>query len=213
VLASNRDVHVNVPKFRVGTEGVQLYAPAIAVAIASLASSRLPQPHVAILGHVDIGDNFIGSVVAVTQPSHVLSLLTQGFRQLMVAEREAVANDMVDLLGDSGIELWVDEDPMATFSSTLFNVFGLPAPAEPSEEQEADETVREQEMQCMSDVSSPDSQCTCVSYYTPGGGCRGRRPGGGGRGGVARSGTYVALIVTVSGLRTPGVPVEWIYRC
>jgi hypothetical protein len=76
----------------------------------------------------------------------VLSLLTQGFRQLMVAEREAVANDMVDLLGDSGIQLWVDEDPMATFSSALFNVFGLPAPAEPLEEQEADETVREQAM-------------------------------------------------------------------
>jgi hypothetical protein len=72
---------------------------------------------------------FIGSVVAVTQPFHVLSLLTQAFRQLMVAEREAVANDMVDLLGESGIQLWVDEDPMATFSSALFNGFG------PSEEQ------------------------------------------------------------------------------
>jgi hypothetical protein len=115
----------------------------MAVAIASLASGRLPRPDVVMVGYLDITDNFLPSMPAVTQPAHVLSLVAQGFRQLVVPEREAVADGMVGLLGEAGIELWVNEDPEATFSSALPNVFGLPDSAQPSEEQtEADSSVR-----------------------------------------------------------------------
>jgi hypothetical protein len=48
-----------------------------------------------------------------------------------------VADDMVGLLREANIELWVDEDPLATFSSALPNIFGMPESAGPSEAQEA----------------------------------------------------------------------------
>jgi hypothetical protein len=143
MLSRTRDVHVNVPNLWVGAEVVRQYGPAIAVAIASLASGRLPRPDVAMVGHLDIADNYLPSVEAVRQPVHVSSLVAQGFRQLVAPEREAVADGMVGLLGEAGVELWVDEDPRATFSSALLNVFGLPDSAEPSEEQtEAANSVR-----------------------------------------------------------------------
>jgi hypothetical protein len=92
---------------------------------------------------MDIVDYFHPSVKAVTRSYHVLSLVAQGFRQLVVPERAAVSDEMLDSLGKNNIELWVDEDPLATFSSALPNVFGLPGSGEPSEEQEEDETVRQ----------------------------------------------------------------------
>jgi hypothetical protein len=147
MLSGTRDVHVNMPNLWVGAEVVRQYAPAMAVAIASLASGRLPRPDVVMVGYLDITDDFLPSMPAVTQPAHVFSLVAQGFRQLVVPEREAVADGMVGLLGEAGVELWVNEDPEvhpeATFSSSLLNVFGLPDSAQPSEEQtEADSSVR-----------------------------------------------------------------------
>jgi hypothetical protein len=138
VLSNTRDVHVNLPHFWAGTEVVWQYCPPIAVAIASLASGRLPRPDVAVVGSVDIADTFSLTVPAVTEPSHVLNLAAQGFRQLVVPARAAVADDMMGLLREANIEVWVDEDPLATFSSALPNIFGMPESDGPSEEQEAD---------------------------------------------------------------------------
>jgi hypothetical protein len=85
------------------------------------------------------------------------------------------------LLEEAGVELWVDEDPRATFSSALPNVFGLPDSAEPSEEQtEADSSVRTQAMLHLivaarsedlirrhALMDTPSSHAICVCCVTP----------------------------------------------
>jgi hypothetical protein len=162
MLSRKRDVHVNVPNFWPGTEVARQYAPAIAVAIASLASGRLPQSHVAIVGNLDFTDNFLRSLEAVAKPSHVINLVAQGFRQLVAPRRAAVVDAMVDLLGEAGIELWVDEDPCATFSSALPTVFGLPDSAEPSEDREEVGTVRTQDTLHLSFYALGVKFCACM---------------------------------------------------
>jgi hypothetical protein len=190
MLSGTRDVHVNMPNLWVGAEVVRQYAPAIAVAIASLASGRLPRPDVAMVGYLDFTDDYLPSVPAVTQPVHVSSLVAQGFRQLMVPEREAVADGMVGLLGEAGIELWVNVDPDATFSSALLNVFGLPHThsAEPAEDREEADMVRTHNIAApILSISAWRGPHPYYAFCTAGGCCQGRRPGS--RRGAARSDT------------------------
>jgi hypothetical protein len=179
VLSGTRDVHVNVPNFRAGAEMAWQYTPAIAVAIASLASGRLPQPHVALLGHTDITDTFTLSKPSVTEPMHVLNLVAQGFRQVVVPRQSAVADAMVGLLEEAGIELCVEEDPLAIFSSMLPSIFGLPESAGLWGEQEAG-TVCEQDMRQISLLWC--GHLISMRACTTGRLCRGRWADGGARG-------------------------------
>jgi hypothetical protein len=104
--------------------------------------------------------------------------------QLVVPEREAVADRMVGLLREAGVELWVNKDPEvhpeATFSSALANVFGLPDSAQPSEERtEADSSAHSQAMLHLIDAARGEDLIrmhalvdTSFSHAITGGCCR-----------------------------------------
>lgn len=128
VLGKNRDLHLHVLHYVEGTPATvaRLYCAAMGVAIASLLARRLPQRHVAVLGDVTTHDLFISSTTPmVTRVVDVESMYAQGFRQLVVPRRVDVHEGC---LADSGIDLWVDEDVCATFTSALPNIFGLAPP-------------------------------------------------------------------------------------
>jgi hypothetical protein len=126
---------------------------------------------------------------------HVLNLVAQGFRQLAIPERAAVADDMLGLLEETGIEVWVDDEPPVLFTSVLPDVFGRPESAYPSEEQEA-AMVRKQDMPHLCPLCLVRSyalrgdliRLLCVSWCNTGACGRGR---GAGAGGAARSRTNV----------------------
>lgn len=129
LLGKDRNLHINMVNHREGFSAPRFYAPAMGVAVASLLSRRMPLQHIAVLGEITSNDYFTSSHPVVSRELHVELLHKQGFRRVVVARRVDVQEDMEDLFfGDYGMELWVDEQEGATFTTALPNIFGLPTP-------------------------------------------------------------------------------------
>lgn len=165
MLAGNRDVHMNVANMCEGTEVPKVYSAAMAVAIASLVSGRLPELEVAVLGEVNIDDGLLSTDMDVEHPHHVACLVAQGFKQLVVSNPDNVDKAMVDLLEECSIELEGDED--ITFSSALPFIFGLANDDdEPEDTQEAG-TVREKKMELCSCLGMALHTHLCDTCFAP----------------------------------------------
>lgn len=122
VVSRNRDIHVHLRNGGPDMKVPPVYCPAMAVALASLLSGRLPLEEVLVSGDVqELGEYVTG----IPSGQDLMRMHMQGFRRLCLGYQRSDVAGLVSAAANVGINVEVMEDEDIDFTTALRTVFGF----------------------------------------------------------------------------------------